>query len=78
MAEAYECDRCGGLNSGSPDTALTVEEGYARSVYRENRKRSEGDIKPKHVDLCRACVNDLRQWYQAAGGDASNIEHEND
>jgi len=76
MAEAYECDRCGGLNSGSPDTALTVEQGYARSVYRENRMRSEGDIQPKHVDLCCGCVNDLRAWYQAAGGEASDIEYE--
>jgi hypothetical protein len=76
MAEAYECDRCGSLNSGSPDTALTVEQGYARSVHRENRMRSEGDIQPKHVDLCRGCVNDLRAWYQAAGGEASDIEYE--
>jgi hypothetical protein len=76
MGEAYECDRCGGLNSGSPHTALTVEEGYARSVYRENRKRSEGDIKPKHIDLCRGCLNDLRKWYQEAGGDPGDIEYE--
>lgn len=76
MAEAYECDRCGGLNNGSPDTALTVEDGYARSVHRESRTRGEASIQPKHVDLCRACVNDLRAWYQEAGGDAGDIEYE--
>lgn len=76
MSEAYECDRCGGLNSGSPHTAMTVEDGYARSVHRENRKRVEGDINPKHVDLCRGCLNDLRKWYQEAGGDAGDIEYE--
>jgi len=76
MSEAYECDRCGGLNNGSPDTALTVESGYARSVYRENRNRSEGDIRPKHIDLCKGCLNDLRAWYQEAGGNPEDVEYE--
>ena len=77
MSEGYECDRCGSLHAGSPDSALTVEPGYARSVRRvRHSPYDEGEEKPKHVDLCRVCVNDLRRWYQDAGGDPEDIEYE--
>lgn len=75
MSEAYECDRCGGLREGSPHTAMTVEDGFARTVH-HTRHRAEGEVKPEHIDLCRACLNDLRKWYQEAGGDPEDIEYE--
>lgn len=74
MAEAYECDRCGSLCSGSPTTSVRVGPGLSRvrdperPAYHEPR-----DI--KLVDLCRACQNDLEKWYATAGGDRSDVQH---
>ena len=77
MAEAYECDRCGGLNSGSPDTALRVADGFERRNGHEKRAREHPvgfhEVSTTEADLCPSCRNDLRKWYVDGGGDASDI-----
>lgn len=82
MSEAYECDRCGGLNSGTPDTDLQVAEGTPRFSTRDeyhahHEQREGGVIQGASFDLCQACRNDLRRWFRE-GGTTVSFPHEDD
>lgn len=74
MSEAYECDRCGSLCSGSPTTTLRAEPGIERTRDQE-RPPQTGWRDVQLADLCRACQNDLEKWYADAGGDRRDVQH---
>lgn len=76
MSEAYECDRCGSLHKGTPDTTLIVDVGYERTGEQDrpgNRFAGHAEMHDISKDLCESCRNDLRRWYAEPGGlDPSN------
>lgn len=75
MSEAYECDRCGGLNSGSPHTGLIVGDGQPRYGGQDPHpefQRGMHDI-DADLDLCAACRNDFRRWWADGGGDPAEV-----
>ena len=74
MSEAAECDRCGALVRGSPDTSIHVVPGYERSRHPE-REPSPNTLREPLVDLCAGCRNALRRWWTEAGGDAADVRH---
>lgn len=73
MSEAYECDRCGGLNSGTPDTNVQVFDGESRTGPQDDtgEYREGTPIQRDIYDLCPGCRNDLRRWFREAGADVS-------
>jgi hypothetical protein len=74
MSEAYECDRCGGLRSGSPYTTVRIAPGLPRAREPEQMPHTDWrDVAT--VDLCKACQNDLERWYADAGGDRTDVQH---
>lgn len=75
MSEAYECDRCGGLREGTPDTDVQVMEGERRHgpqdrVVEENYHGGPS-MRGKIYDLCPGCRNDLRRWFREAGAEVT-------
>lgn len=75
MSEAYECDRCGSLREGTPDTDVQVMEGEPRTGQqddaREFHERSGTYISKFIFDLCPACRNDLRRWFREDGAEVT-------
>lgn len=71
MAEAYECDRCGDLHAGSPDTLLTVSNGQGRSrvgTPGEDEYHPPSTEMPDFVeDLCPECRESLEEWFEGPG-----------
>jgi len=78
MAEAYQCDRCQELYEGSPYAALTLQSGYGRQHRAERNEVFNETLPPEPVDLCRSCVDDLRDWYIGAGGDPDDLPRVDD
>ena len=73
MGEAYECDRCGSVYPDSPAFALRPENGYGRARPDDGPSDYRERISPPPQDLCPACCNDLRRWWQDGGGDWSDV-----
>ena len=68
MAEGYECDRCGGLNAGTPHTLLTVgdgEERRGRQDRREEYHERMGDLLGDEAfDICPGCRSAFESWFE--------------
>lgn len=69
MSEAYECDRCGSLNSGTPHTLLVVGNGVTRfgdqDKWKENTQhlREPGEIGDEYYDVCPGCRSAFEAWW---------------
>jgi len=78
MSEGYVCDRCGIAREGTPHLELSLGNGIPRvRRYGEPRREMvslEGQEKHYAVlDVCKACENDLKEWWQNGGGDIGDI-----
>lgn len=77
MSEGYECDRCGVLRSGSPDTNVLVQEGFARHGKQDAEQHHFDEMREMEqmYDICPACRNDLRRWFNDGGADITAFSH---
>jgi hypothetical protein len=69
MAEGYECDRCGSLNSGEPHTMVALGDGIPRRRVRglHPTDRAEGlppDEYDEVYDLCPGCRTAFESWFR--------------
>ena len=67
MSEAYECDRCGGLNSGTPHTLLTIGDGLTRAGPQDGgfREMHEGkEMADTYYDVCPGCRSAFEEWWE--------------
>lgn len=69
MAEGYECDRCGGLNSGTPHTRIELGDGIPRQRPRGyERELEEGQPiydESTTYDICPGCRGLFEEWWDA-------------
>ena len=76
MSEASKCDRCGGLNDGSPHTGLALGDGLSRDGPQDTDVRTSEmrmHYETGEFDLCAGCRNDFRQWWADGGGDPAEV-----
>lgn len=72
MSEGYECDRCGSLNSGTPDTMLQIGDGIPRSRdhYNERHEVYEGvELVDRTYDVCPGCKSEFESWWKPEDND---------
>lgn len=76
MGEGNECDRCGDLHSGSPESTIAIGEGIPRNRQQPFPSDSGHAIREDttlwHMvkDLCPSCRRSFIAWWQEQGAEA--------